>query len=157
MELFKVDLAKYYKPEILKQYLDIIKRNGNDIALVQKELVDRGISTSERDNFFLRSTATFLREFSVYDSDITEVGQLFLNEEISGKDLSLLFLVRHCLEINNQLVRPFEILIKVSKLLYNTYGNCKINGNEFFHILDQMKAFDSLSLSFLIYKMGLAV
>lgn len=146
MELFKIDLAKYYKPGLLKQYLEIIKKNGNDINKIQKEIIEKGLSSSERDNFFLRSTATFLREFSVYDDDITEIGHLFLNNEINGKELSLLFLIRHCLKINGQLIRPFEILIKVSKLLNNTYGNCRISGSEFYYILDKMTTFDNESI-----------
>ena len=152
MELFKIDLAKYYKPKIIKDYLEIIRKNKNDIALVQKELVQKNLSSSERDNFFLRSTATFLREFYVYDTDITDIGYLFLNNEISGKDLSLLFLTRHCLKINNQIVRPFEILIKISKLLKNNYVDNKISIYEFYYILDKLKNFNDEAIQNAYFK-----
>lgn len=91
MELFKVDLAKYYDAKAIKRILQIIKENNNVIPLVEAKLLEEGIFDSNQDNFFLRNKATYLREFGVYDTNITEVGQLYLNGEISEKELALLF------------------------------------------------------------------
>ena len=100
MQLFKVDLAKYYDSDAIKRILKIIKENNNNIDLVEQKLLEEGIFKSEQEHFFLRNKATYLREFGVYDNNITEIGQLYLNDEISKHDLALLFLIKHCNEDN---------------------------------------------------------
>ncbi len=139
MELFKVDLAKYYDAKAIKRILQIIKENNNVIPLVEAKLLEEGIFDSNQDNFFLRNKATYLREFGVYDTNITEVGQLYLNGEISEKELALLFLIKHCNEDNEELIRPFEILIKVTKLLQANRESTTISREEFCYILDTIK------------------
>lgn len=139
MELFKVDLAKYYDAKAIKRILQIIKENNNVIPLVEAKLLEEGIFDSNQDNFFLRNKATYLREFGVYDTNITEVGQLYLNGEISEKELALLFLIKHCNEDNDELIRPFEILIKVTKLLKANGESTLISREEFCYILDTIK------------------
>lgn len=139
MELFKVDLAKNYDAKAIKRILQIIKENNNVIPLVEAKLLEEGIFDSNQDNFFLRNKATYLREFGVYDTNITEVGQLYLNGEISEKELALLFLIKHCNEDNDELIRPFEILIKVTKLLKANGESTLISREEFCYILDTIK------------------
>ena len=139
MKLFKVDLAKFYEPNSIKQMLQIIKENNNDIDLIEPKLIEAGLFQSGQDHFFLRSKATFLREFGVYDDDITEVGQLYLNGEISNRELALLFLVKHCNEDNDTLLRPFEILIKITKLLRQNGVSSAISCEEFYYILDEIR------------------
>lgn len=139
MELFKVDLAKYYDPDVIKQILKIIKENNNNIDLIEPKLLEAGIFKSNQEHFFLRNKATYLREFGVYDNNITEIGQLYLNGEISKKDLALLFLIKHCNEDNDILIRPFEILIKATIMLKNSGSYTSISCEEFCYILDGIK------------------
>lgn len=127
MALFTIDRTINFEEEKVKKVLKIIDTSLTDEEIEDKMVEQQIVRLQERTSnhgFFKRRWVTFLKEFGVYDGErITEIGKLYLNDFLSTKELTLLFLVDRTVNKNSTIIRPFEVLLKVSQHLKQNLGD----------------------------------
>lgn len=134
MALFTIDRTINFEEEKVKKELKIINTSATDEEIEDKMIEQQIVRLQEGTSphgFFRRRWVTFLKEFGVYDGEkITEIGKLYMNNFLSTKELTLLFLVDRTVNKNGAIVRPMEILLKVSQFLKHYVGDNTIYEND---------------------------
>lgn len=130
MGLFTIDRTINFEEGKVKKVLEIIADSSDDEVLENKMVANSIVRLQEGTpphGFFRRRWVTFLKEFGLYDGNkITEIGNLFRKDLLSTKELVLLVLVNRVVTKNGEKIRPFEILLKISKKLEEKIGTTRI-------------------------------
>ncbi len=152
MGLFTIDRTINFDEGKVKKVLNIINNSGNDIE-IENQMLAQGIVNlregTDPHGFFRRRWATFLKDFELYNyPNITEIGKLYMNELLSTKEVTLLLLIKRTVEINNTIVRPFELILKTIEHLTANNLDSYISQEEFENILSHylIEGYESLDL-----------
>ncbi len=116
MALFTIDRTVNFEEKKVKNVIKIIQ-NSKNIEEIEDKMIAQKIVTlrenTEPHGFFKRRWSTFLKEFGLYDGiKLTEMAQLYVNDELSTKELTLLFLIDRVVSHDKQLMRPTRNIIK---------------------------------------------
>ncbi len=135
MGLFTIDRTINFSEEKVKKVLEIIKTSANVDEIEDKMVLQKIVNLQEGTSchgFFTRRWVTFLKDFEVYDGQkLTELGQLYINGDLSTKELLFLLLMRRVVKINGKYLRPFEQIVLVSQKLQVLGQNQSITKDEF--------------------------
>lgn len=139
MGLFTIDRTINFDEEKVKKVLNIIDNSSNDIE-IENQMLSQGIVNlregTDPHGFFRRRWTTFLKDFELYNyPNITEIGRLYMNELLSTKEVTLLLLIKRIVEVNNTIVRPFELILKTIECLSVNNLDSYISQDEFEKIL----------------------
>lgn len=142
MALFTIDRTINFEEEKVKKELKIINSSFSDDEIEDKMLEQQIVKLQEGTaphGFFRRRWVTFLKEFGIYDGEkITELGKLYMDNLLSTKELILLFLIDRTVSKNGTIVRPLEILLKVSQILKNNIGDNTIYENDLIYAISKV-------------------
>lgn len=152
MGLFTIDRTINFSEEKVKKVLEIIKTSTTVDEIEDKMVSQRIVNLQEgtsRHGFFTRRWVTFLKDFEVYDGQkLTELGQLYINEDLSTKELLFLLLMRRVVKINGKYLRPFEQIVLVSQKLQALGHNQSITKDEFEKIVALIGIQDAWDFNF---------
>lgn len=139
MGLFTIDRTINFEEEKVKKVLNIIDNSRNDMEIEDQMLSQKIVNLREGTDthgFFRRRWSTFLKDFELYNyPNITEIGKLYMNELLSTKEVTLLLLIKRIVEVNNTIVRPFELILKTIEELGTNNLELYISQDEFEKIL----------------------
>jgi hypothetical protein len=135
MGLFTIDRTINFSEEKVKKVLNIIS-SSSSTEEIENKMVAQGVvnlqPNTNRHGFFRRRWVTFLKDFDLYDGQkLTEMGQLFLREDLSTNELLLLLLIRRTVLIDGKLIRPFEQILRVANSLLSLGFESSITKIEF--------------------------
>jgi len=135
MGLFTIDRTINFSEEKVKKVLNIIS-SSSSTEEIENKMVAQGVvnlqPNTNRHGFFRRRWVTFLKDFDLYDGQkLTEMGQLFLREDLSTNELLLLLLIRRTVLIDGKLIRPFEQILRVANRLLSLGFEASITKIEF--------------------------
>lgn len=144
MGLFTIDRTINFEESKVKKLLEIIINSNND-SEIEDNMISNNI-VSLRNNtsphgFFKKRWVTFLKEFGLYNGEsLSEIGLMYLQDYLTTKEVLLLNLVNRVSKIQDgKIVRPLELIINISKELYNQNLNSSIEEDEFIYISNNIK------------------
>lgn len=143
MGLFTIDRTINFDEFKVKNVIQFINESAG-IEEVEDKMIEHGIvslrDATEKHGFFRRRWSTFLKEFGLYDGqNLTEMADLYVSNNLTTKEFILLFLVNRIVEENNIVVRPLEVLIKISTVLKKVLGDNKIYLNDLKFAIQNME------------------
>lgn len=144
MGLFTIDRTINFEETKVKKVLSFIYDSRSDEEIEDKMIASNIVSLRDdtpRHGFFRKRWGTFLREFGVYgDNTISEMGELYLNDFLSTKELILLNLInRYAIsEKSGKKIRPFESLIRIIEFLQALSLQTTINEEELRYINENL-------------------
>ena len=143
MGLFTIDRTINFEEGKVKKVLNIIY-SSNDDNEIENKMLEQQIVTlrenTEQHGFFRRRWTTFLKDFCLYNyPNITELGKLYMNDSLTTKEVTLLVLVKRTVNINDELIRPLELILNVSKALSDNNLDFEITQAEFENALSHYK------------------
>ena len=151
MALFTIDRTINFEEEKVKKELKIIDSSSNDEEIENKMINQRIVKLQEGTSphgFFRRRWVTFLKEFGLYDGEnISEIGRLYMNDLLSTKEVTLLFLVDRTVNKKGSLVRPLEILLKTSIQLKEQIGNNLITEDDLKYAISKTNNDESIMIA----------
>lgn len=158
MGLFTIDRTINFDEGKVKNVLNIINNSSNDIE-IENQMVSQGIVNlregTDPHGFFRRRWTTFLKDFELYNyPNITEIGKLYMNELLSTKEVTLLLLIKRIVEINNTIVRPFELILKTMEHLVANNLDSYISQEEFENILSHYLTVEYESVELIVEKIN---
>lgn len=139
MGLFTIDRTINFEENKVKKLLEIINNSNNDNEIEDNMVSNNIVSLRENTSphgFFRRRWVTFLKEFGLYDGEkLSEIGLMYLQNYLTTKEVILLNLVNRVSKIQDEkIIRPLELIIYISKNLYNQKLNSYIEEDEFKYI-----------------------
>lgn len=148
MGLFTIDRTINFDEEKIRKVLSYVVNCENDADIEQQMIQNHVINQRvESSGFFRRRWCTYLREYCLYsENDISELGEKYLNNELSSKELILLMLVKKTNKVNSKLLRPFETILKVQLNLRSKNKEYGLDKNEFM-ILSSIEDNDNSTIS----------
>lgn len=148
MGLFTIDRTINFDEVKIKKVLSYVVNCESDAEIEQQMIQNHVINQRvESFGFFRRRWCTYLREYCLYsESDISELGEKYLNNELSSKELILLMLVKKTNYVGSKLLRPFETIIKVQSNLKSKGKEYGLSKDEFL-ILSTIEDNDNTSIS----------
>ena len=118
MSLFTIDRTINFDEQKVRNVIEIIDSSSSVEEIENKMVAQKIVSLrddTEPHGFFRRRWATFLKEFGIYDGqNLTEMAKLYAEKELTSKEFILLFLINRVVEHNGSLVRPLEVLLKIT-------------------------------------------
>ena len=143
MGLFTIDRTINFEEGKVKKVLNIIYSSNDDNEIENKMLEQQIVNlreNTEQHGFFRRRWTTFLKDFCLYNyPNITELGKLYMNDSLTTKEVTLLVLVKRTVNINDELIRPLELILNVSKALSDNNLDFEITQKEFENALSHYK------------------
>ena len=149
MALFTIDRTINFDETKVKKVIQIINECTNedriDIYEVENKMIEKGIVSLRQDTnthgFFSRRWMTFLKEYGLYDGhNLTEKAQLYGNNELSTKEFVMLFLIDRVVENQGKLIRPLEMLLRVSIELRNKLADNIIYENDLKYAISKLES-----------------
>ena len=142
MALFTIDRTINFDEQKVKKVIQII-RDSNSVEDIENKMVEQGVVSLREDTephgFFRRRWSTFLKEFGIYDGqNLTEMANLYLNDELTSKEFVLLFLIDRVMSNDGVLIRPLEVLLKISLLLRKNNTVSSITENELKFVINNV-------------------
>lgn len=159
MALFTIDRTINFNEQKVKGLIKIIKESDS-VEQIEDKMIENGIVSlmedTDRHGFFRRRWITFLKEFGLYDGEkLTELADLYGSEELSTKEFVLLFLINHVVENNGEVVRPLELLLRITEELHKRNSEVKITETELKRIINKGDtSYDKMVENIILFRTG---
>ena len=140
MGWFTIDRTINFDESKVKQVLSFIESSKDDNEIENKMIAANIVRLqpgTEGHGFFRRRWCTFLRTFNLMndDSSMTELAKYYLHGALSTKELLLIVLTRRTVKTNEELIRPFELYLRIAYALKESGAESYIDEDDIKHVL----------------------